>query len=184
MVHVPGHCRSSRFPPRCPLSLSLFFFSFFLSSSFVGFLSILCEPAIHFAVSSFLSPTCKIPGSTSSSFFFPLVLRDANDRWLSGWCAVFGGGGSRLCFTYNSLVFSVWPHRHCQFRPCRGIVIDFRIVTVLLALPLSLRRSDERNLIYLLKATPYFGTCQKFVEEKAALTTRAHCVISSGQSGD
>lgn len=183
MVHVPGHCRSSRFPPRCSLSLAFFFFFLsFLSSSFVGFLTILCEPAIHFAVSSFLSPHARFLAPLPP-VFFPLVLCDANDRWLSAWCAVFGGGG-RVCFTYNSLVFSVWPHRHCQFRPCRGIVFDFRIVTVLLALSLSLRRSDERNLTYLLKATPFFGTCQKFAGEKAALTTRAHCVISSGQSGD
>lgn len=165
------------------LSRCFFFLSFCPLPSWVFSLFSVSRPSTSLCHPSF-PPHARFLAPLPPVFFFPLVLRDANDRWLSGWCAVFGGGGSRLCFTYNSLVFSVWPHRHCQFRPCRGIVFDFRIVTVLLALPLSLRRSDERNLIYLLKATPYFGTCQKFVEEKAALTTRAHCVISSGQSGD
>lgn len=86
------------------LSLSLFFFFLsFLSSSFVGFLTILCEPAIHFAVSSFLSPHARFLAPLPP-VFFPLVLCDANDRWLSAWCAVFGGGG-RVSVLHTTLLF-------------------------------------------------------------------------------
>lgn len=125
--------------------LFFFFPLFFLLLR--GFLSLLCELAIHFAVSSFSPHVQDSWLHLLIQFFFISPSRRERSLALRLMCRI-RRRGSRLCFTYNSVVFSVWPHRHCQFRPCRGIVLDFRIVTVLLALSLSSLSSDKMNLVH------------------------------------
>lgn len=139
-----GPCSWSLSVLTIPTMLSSFFFFLFVLL-LRGFLSLLCELAIHFAVSSF-SPHVQDLAPSPYPIFFISPLRRERPLALRLMCRI-RRRGSRLCFTYNSVVFSVWPHRHCQFRPCRGIVLDFRIVTVLLALSFSSLSSDKMNLL-------------------------------------
>lgn len=133
------------------LSLLALFFSFFLSCSFVGFLSLLCEPAIHFAVSSSPSPRARFLAPFPR--FFSLVLRDANDLWLSP-DGVYCTRGPVSVLPTTPLFFQSGHIVTVSSGPAGVLFLILELSQFLLALSLS--RGSDQNLNDLLKTTLCF----------------------------